>query len=173
MMNPTVTLAAVLWGRVGRARGAAMVLSQLAGATVGGAALQAVRPAGARALCVTAPAAGLSPGRAAALEAVLGACLALANCAAWDVRNTGLRDSWPLRIGTSVAGMSLAAGLLTGASINPVRSFAPALWSGVWDHHWVSRFRLLPTDGRYRMNGYIRSPSRRRRCQTEFDRIVR
>ncbi|XP_030035692.1 aquaporin AQPcic [Manduca sexta] len=136
-MNPTVTLASMVWGRVSGARGLAMMAAQLAGATLGGAALHLLQPADTPALCVTAPAPHLSVYKAVALEAVLGGCLALANCASWDERNLHLRDSWPLRVGVSVAAMSLVAGDLTGASMNPVRSFAPALWSGVWQHHWV------------------------------------
>ncbi|CAH0605011.1 unnamed protein product [Chrysodeixis includens] len=135
-MNPTVTLAALVWGRVSWARALSMAGAQLAGAVLGAGLLRLLRAAEAE-LCVTQPAAGLAPYKAALLEAVLGGCLALANCASWDVRNAGLRDSWPLRIGISVAGMSLVAGELTGASMNPVRSFGPALWSGNWTSHWV------------------------------------
>jgi len=28
-------------------------------------------------------------------------------------------------------------GQLTGASMNPARSFAPAIWNGAWDNHWI------------------------------------
>ncbi|CAH2072919.1 unnamed protein product, partial [Iphiclides podalirius] len=136
MMNPTVTLAAAVCGRVGWAKGAAYCAAQLAGALAGGAALHALAPAAA-ACCRTAPAAGVATSRAAALEALLGALLALANCAAWDAANRRLLDSWPLRIGLTVAALSLAAGELTGASMNPVRSLAPALFSGDWSAHWV------------------------------------
>ncbi|XP_026747734.1 aquaporin AQPcic-like isoform X2 [Trichoplusia ni] len=135
-LNPAVTLAALVWGRVSWARALCMAGAQLAGAGAGAGLLRLLRAAEAE-LCVTQPAPGLAPYKAALLEAVLGGCLALANCASWDVRNAGLRDSWPLRIGISVAGMSLVAGELTGASMNPVRSFGPALWAGNWTSHWV------------------------------------
>ncbi|KAJ0180814.1 hypothetical protein K1T71_004218 [Dendrolimus kikuchii] len=139
--NPTVTLAAAVWGRVGRARAAAMALAQLAGAALGATALHLLRPqpapAGERALCVTLPAPAPAAYKAALVEAVLGGVLALVNCAAWDARVERLKDSWPLRIGGAVAALSLAAAELTGASMNPVRSFGPALCANVWTHHWV------------------------------------
>ncbi|XP_045491164.1 aquaporin-like, partial [Colias croceus] len=75
--------------------------------------------------------------QAAAVEAALGGCLALANLAAWDARTRRLRDSWPLRIGLAVAALTFAAGEISGASMNPVRSFAPALLAARWEHQWV------------------------------------
>ncbi|XP_068629627.1 aquaporin-like [Battus philenor] len=154
MMNPAVTLAATVAGRVGAARGAALAAAQAAGALAGGAALQALRP-GAAAACCTRPAPALPHAQfqslfvsycivservvlqAACVEALLGAVLALVNCAAWDARNRRLLDSWPLRVGLTVAALTLAAGDLTGASINPARSLAPALFSGDWNAQWV------------------------------------
>lgn len=40
-------------------------------------------------------------------------------------------------IGLCVAGLILAIGPLTGASMNPCRSFGPALVGGHWEIHWV------------------------------------
>ncbi|XP_059045222.1 aquaporin AQPcic-like, partial [Achroia grisella] len=145
-LNPTVTVAGLVAGRWGAAAAAAEVAAQLLGAALGGALLRAAAPASlatpaaphaAAAACLTLPANGVSPHQAVAVEAALGACLALANCASWDARNRYLKDSWPLRIGLTVAALSLAAGQLTGASMNPARSFSPALWSNTWTHHWV------------------------------------
>jgi MIP family channel proteins len=42
-----------------------------------------------------------------------------------------------LAIGLTVGLEAACMGPITGASMNPARSFAPALVSGVWQHHWV------------------------------------
>jgi len=43
----------------------------------------------------------------------------------------------PLAIGATVAFDALLGGALTGASMNPARSFGPALITGEWTHHWI------------------------------------
>ena len=42
-----------------------------------------------------------------------------------------------LYIGFTVTLCAIAGGALTGASMNPARSFAPALAANDWTHHWV------------------------------------
>jgi aquaporin TIP len=42
-----------------------------------------------------------------------------------------------LYIGFTVTLCALAGGALTGASMNPARSFAPALAANLWTHHWI------------------------------------
>jgi MIP family channel proteins len=42
-----------------------------------------------------------------------------------------------MAIGLTVAIEATVMGPITGASMNPARSIAPALASGVWQHHWV------------------------------------
>jgi MIP family channel proteins len=42
-----------------------------------------------------------------------------------------------LAIGLTVGLEAACMGPITGASMNPARSFAPAMMSGVWEHHWV------------------------------------
>jgi len=48
-------------------------------------------------------------------------------------------------IGLTVCANILAIGPLTGASMNPARSFAPALISGAWDAHWL--YWIAPITG--------------------------
>jgi MIP family channel proteins len=42
-----------------------------------------------------------------------------------------------IAIGLTVAVEAAVMGPITGASMNPARSIAPALVSGIWQHHWV------------------------------------
>ena len=48
-------------------------------------------------------------------------------------------------IGTTVTLGAIAGGALTGASMNPARSFAPALFANDWSHHWL--YWLAPIIG--------------------------
>lgn len=50
-----------------------------------------------------------------------------------------------LAIGLTVALEAAFMGPITGASMNPARSFGPALIGGVWQHHWV--YWLAPIMG--------------------------
>jgi aquaporin Z len=47
------------------------------------------------------------------------------------------RGLFPWAIGFTVTMDIFAIGPLTGASLNPARSFGPALASGVWEAHWL------------------------------------
>jgi aquaporin Z len=42
-----------------------------------------------------------------------------------------------MAIGLTVGLEAACMGSITGASMNPARSFAPALVSGTWQHHWL------------------------------------
>ena len=48
-------------------------------------------------------------------------------------------------IGFTVTLGAIAGGAMTGASMNPARSFAPALFSGEWSQHWL--YWLAPIVG--------------------------
>nr|DAD35603.1 TPA_asm: hypothetical protein HUJ06_006243 [Nelumbo nucifera] len=54
-----------------------------------------------------------------------------------DPKKGSLDGLGPLLTGLVVGANILAGGLFSGASMNPARSFGPALVSGIWTDHWV------------------------------------
>jgi aquaporin TIP len=69
-----------------------------------------------------------------------------------------LPGAGPLLTSLLVGGNSVAGSALSGASMNPAKSFGSAVASGVWTHHWVywvggwptrrARLRVLLHGGR-------------------------
>ncbi len=51
----------------------------------------------------------------------------------------------PLAVGLTVGFCALTGGPLTGASMNPARSFGPAVVGGLWTAHWI--YWLAPITG--------------------------
>ncbi len=49
----------------------------------------------------------------------------------------GMANLAPIAIGLAVLVDHFVGVPLTGASMNPARSFGPALVAGFWDDHWV------------------------------------
>ncbi len=78
----------------------------------------------------------LSAGRALALEVLMTFVLMFVITAvATDARAVG--HAAALAIGFTVLLEVMVAGPASGASMNPARSFGPALISGVWAHQWI------------------------------------
>lgn len=59
----------------------------------------------------------------------------------WDKRNKNKHDSVPIRFGLTIAGLAMCGGHYTGASMNPARSFGPALINWDWQQHWVNKIQ--------------------------------
>ncbi|XP_013138817.1 PREDICTED: aquaporin-4-like [Papilio polytes] len=137
-MNPSVTLAAVLWGKISIGLGIAYAIAQCAGSIIGYRVLMALSPVNliTGGICTTQHISELTVYQALAVEVVLTAALNFLNCAIWDPKNKSL-ESVALKFGFTVAGLSIAGGPLTGASMNPARSLGPAVWTGVWAAHWI------------------------------------
>lgn len=134
-INPAVTVAAVVTGRMSLVKGAMYVAAQLIGALVGAALLLSVIPLadqgtlGAHSLNVDV-ASGLI------VEMILTFMLVFVIFAtAMDPKGPG--HLAPFAIGLTVMVNHFVGVPLTGASMNPARSFGPALATGEWANHWV------------------------------------
>lgn len=141
-INPAVTVAFTLTRHFPVRDASAYIAAQLAGAAAGGFALLAVWPGKPAALGATAPSIGL--GGAFTYEFLLTAFLMFVIMAvATDTRAVGAAAA--IAIGGAVAMDALMGGPVTGASMNPARSFGPALAAGQWHDFWL--YVLAPLAG--------------------------
>lgn len=133
-INPAVTIAFTATRHFPPRDALAYISAQLVGATAGALLLLAAWSAKPAALGATVP--SLGPGRALLYEIVLTAVLMFVIVAvATDTRAVGAGAA--IAIGGAVAVDALLGGPLTGASMNPARSFGPALAAGEWTDFWV------------------------------------
>jgi MIP family channel proteins len=133
-INPAVTIAFRTVGRINNRRAAGFILAQLGGALLGAFAIVAIigdaGQAGASAPRVA--------GAAAALwsELILTFFLVFVVLAvATDERAEGAFAA--IAVGGYVGFAAIGWGLVANASMNPARSFGPAIAGGVWNSHWV------------------------------------
>jgi aquaporin NIP len=133
-INPAVTIAFTLTRHFPLKDALAYVAAQLAGATAGALLLLAAWSDKPAQLGATLPTVGT--GTALLYEAVLSAFLMFVIVAvATDTRAVGAAAA--LAIGGTVGLDALFGGPITGASMNPARSFGPALASGTWHDFWI------------------------------------
>ena len=133
-INPAVTLGFWASGRMSAAEVGRYAAAQLAGAALAAVLLLLFFPAGAVKAALTVP--SIVPLKAVALEFVLTAVLMFVVLAvAIDNRAQGVMAG--VAIGAVIAVEALVAGGLTGASMNPARSFGPALALWSFQSHWI------------------------------------
>jgi MIP family channel proteins len=137
-LNPAVTIGALAGGKISFKNSIYYIIAQILGAVLAAATFKAMFSAD---LLDTvhygAPALGANIGVTAGvfIEAILTFFLVFA------VYGTAFDERGPkvggLFIGLVITMDILAAGPLTGASMNPARTFGPALLSGFWENHLV------------------------------------
>jgi aquaporin NIP len=133
-INPAVTVAFTITRHFPPRDAAAYVAAQLIGATLAALCLLAVWTSQPANLGATVPAVGA--GSALVYEAVMTAFLMFVIMAvATDTRAVGAAAA--IAIGGTIGLDALFGGPVTGASMNPARSFGPALVSGEWSDFWI------------------------------------
>jgi MIP family channel proteins len=131
--NPAVTLAFTVARHFPIREVPGYIASQLLGATLAAATLRGLFGNVAH-LGATLPAG--SPVQSLLLEGIISFFLMFVIIAvATDSRAVG--QAAALAIGVTVTVAILIAGPVSGASMNPARSFGPALVSGTWQDHWI------------------------------------
>jgi MIP family channel proteins len=142
-LNPAVTLAFVLVRHFPLKRLIGYWVAQLTGAILAAACLRFLLGNVAH-LGATIPAGNGGAWQSFGLEVLLTFFLLLVIMAmATDTRAIG--QSAALAIGATIGLEALFAGPISGASMNPARSLAPALLSGTWTGQWV--YLLAPLLG--------------------------
>jgi aquaporin NIP len=141
-INPAVTLAFTLTRHFPARDALAYIPAQLGGAVAGAALLRLAWHGAPAHLGATLPSVG--SGAAVIYEIGLtGILMFVIMAVATDTRAVG--PAAAIAIGGAVALDALFGGEVTGASMNPARSFGPALVAWEWSHFWI--YVLAPVSG--------------------------
>ncbi len=140
-INPAVTIPMMITKKIGISDGIGYIVFQLIGAVAAAATLWAILPElGAKVNFATqgGPSELIngSIGSAFAIEAILTFFLVLVIFMS-AVHKKASAGWHGFTIGGMVFLIHLVAVPLTGASVNPARTFGPALISGFWEFHWL------------------------------------
>jgi aquaporin TIP len=134
-INPSVTFALLVTGKIKIGDAVAYVASQLVGAIVATGLCQRLMGGNIAADAATSVSPHISLMQGLGIEIVATFFLVLVIFGtAVDMRAQKLPA---LFIGLTITLDILMAGPYTGASMNPARSFGPALVGGVWNGHWI------------------------------------
>ncbi len=132
-LNPAVSIAFSVAGRFPKNEVPGYVIAQLGGALAAGATLKLLFPS-AHDLGMTVPRDGIM--QSFVLEIILTAILMLVIFSVSSgSKEKGITAG--ITIGGVIALMALFAGPISGASMNPARSLAPAIMSGNFHHLWL------------------------------------
>lgn len=144
-INPAVTLAMFVTKRISLLRGVLYTIFQCSGAAIASVIIKGLDPGGYKAAAGAANQvntdSGATVGTALGYEIILTFCLVFVIFAATDakraVSTAPLPILAPMAIGIVVFAIHLVAVPIDGCSVNPARSFGPAMVARVFEHYWI------------------------------------
>jgi len=141
-LNPAVTVGLLIIRQIELFKAIGYIICQLLGGIVGTALMYGVMPDNITEqvhMGATSLAKGVTPGEGCAIEICLTFILVFTVCAtaelSGDLQSMGRFA--PLVIGYAVLVDHMIGVPFTGASMNPARSFGPAVVGGYWENQWV------------------------------------
>nr|CAH7752613.1 unnamed protein product [Callosobruchus chinensis] len=137
-VNPAVTLSFFVTGEIKLLRAIFFIIVQCVGAVAGAGLLKFIVPEDkVGTLGTTDVSSQLTPIQGVLMEAVLTFLLLFVVHGVCDPKRRDLKSSAGLVIGLAIAAAHLSGVPYTGSSINPARTFGPAIIMNVWNNHWV------------------------------------
>ncbi|KAI9092436.1 aquaporin-like protein [Phlyctochytrium arcticum] len=139
-LNPAVTACLMVVRNMPFLTGCMYIVAQILGGIVGAAFYKACLMSNAGTLGSTVASDVMNPFRTILTEFFITSMLlfvVLGTAVHAGTRHTGIKPLAPIPIGFAIAIGVFLAGPLTGASMNPARSFGPAVVSGTWKWHYA------------------------------------
>lgn len=137
LMNPALNLACVVLGHMSVPKCLFMTVFQLLGGILGVCAVRMVTPNLPEGFCMTLPNPDISIPAVFAVEFLTTGVLTLGLCSVLDPRTKGQEGIIFAKFLVIIAAIAVPTGKYGGCSMNPARSFGPALLASNWNYQWL------------------------------------